>query len=158
VCCVVMVAGAGACQRGRTDPIPSPTELGAGPFPEGSTQRDLDVVYTGRTRPDCTELIALTPDGSAHHTSVCGGDPAPLVDDPDRWTGDSAGDYAYRDGRLWVRTVVWDAVSEEFVLSEWDFGYCANGLFDVPPDGSQRFPFEFAVAAGAGPPTATSCG
>ena len=158
VCCAVLVSSAGACQRGRPGPVPSPRELGADALPEGSTQRGLDVVYTGRTRPDCTELIALTPDGTAHHRSVCGGDdPSSLVEELQLWADDTSGDYAHRGDRLWVRTVAWDAITEELLVSKWEFETCATGLFDVPPADSQRVPFEFEVAIGTGPPSETPC-
>ena len=89
---------------------------------------------------------------------MCGDDdPSPLVEEPQLWADDTSGDYAHRGDRLWVRTVAWDAISEEFELSEWELETCATGLLDMPPAGSRRVPFEFEVAAGAGPPSETPC-
>ncbi len=156
VCCVLLVTSAGMCQPTQDGPLPMPADLATRPFPEGSTRRGLAALYVGRHRPDCDELLLLEADGSAHHVSSCG-DTAALVADPESWTDQTTGDYAYRDDRLWVRTVAWNPITTAFDLTEWTFRICATGLRDIPPDDSFRVPFEYRLVEGAGPPDAPPC-
>lgn len=157
VCCAVFVTSAGACRQQQPDgPLPQPGELATRTFPEGSTRDGVDALYVGRQRPECDELLLLTADGSAHHVSTCRNTDA-LVTDPASWTDDTTGDYAYRDDRLWVRTVAWDPITEAFELTEWAFRHCDGGLRDIPPDDSFRVPFEYTLVDGTGPPGGGPC-
>lgn len=157
ICCAVIVTSAGACRQATPDgPLPQPSELSTRTYPEGSTRDGIDALYVGRQRPDCDEILLLTSGGSAHHVASCG-DTETFVADPASWIDDSTGDYAYRDDRLWIRTVAWNPITEAFELSEWTFRTCDGGLRDIPPEDSFRVPFEYTLVDGAGPPTTTPC-
>lgn len=158
VCCTVIVTSAGACQQSTADePLPQPSDLVTSSFPEGSTTQGVDALYVGRERFECDKVLLLTPDGSAHHVATCGGDVEPLLTEPASWTDQTTGDYAYRGDMLWIRTVAWDPITEAFELTEWEFRYCAAGLRDIPPADSFRFPFEYTLVDGSGPPDAPPC-
>jgi hypothetical protein len=150
-CAVVLITSAGACNPSDGGPIPRPAEVTDASFVANASTTGLDALYAGRQRPECTELFRLLPDGTAHHESVCVDDVTPYLDDPSRWMGNSTGDYAYRDGLLWVRTVTWNPIVGEHELAEWTFRICATGLRDIPLADAFRVPFVYDLVQGAGP-------
>jgi len=155
--CATLVTSAGACNREDGGPIPSPTAFGAGPIGEGDATSGIDALYVGRERPDCSELLRLMPDGTAHRSSVCTDDVTPYVEEPTRWLDQSNGDYAAGDGVLLVRVVTWDVITGAHQLDAETFVTCTTGLRDVPPEGSRRVPFRYDLVEGAGPPGGAVC-
>lgn len=131
----VLVTTAGACRQEPDGPPPAPATLGASPFPEGATAGGLAATYARLTREEadgeqCFRILRLSVDGTAAVGNGCSNDGVEaLVADEESWVAsDQAGDYAHRDGRVWVRIVEWDALAEEFVLAEAELVSCGTEL------------------------------
>jgi hypothetical protein len=159
VALVVLVASAGACRRELDGPVPTPVEYGAAALPDDATASGVDAVYARSFGTECQRLVNLRGDGTALTIEQCGAlSLERLASDPDGWALEQSGDYAYRDGTLWVRVVEWDWLAGEFVFHEWDVTYCTTAFSgseqQTPGD---TITAEFELVNGSGPPDAAPC-
>ena len=168
VVAAMLATSAGACRRDAGQPAPAPAELGAVTLP-ASADAGVEATYARLTRTDrpadggppieCYHFVRLTRAGSASFGSGCtdsGDGPAALLADPAIWPGDTErGDYAHADGRLWLRSVAWDPLADEFVLTEYTGSYCGDSLLlgGEPGLGDPTY----RRVAGAAPAGAPAC-
>lgn len=166
VAVIVLVTSAGACQRDFDGELSPPDELGAAAFPAGARTDGLTAVYAdftgdGAEGTQCHRLHRLEADGTAQAASVCSSEPIDAVAAAvETWERKAEmGDYAFQDGWLWIRTVTWDGLAEELVLTEIDASYCGSELrHERPLTGGGVTDVVLDLVAGAAPPDAVPCG
>jgi hypothetical protein len=160
----LFVTTAGACQREPEGPLPTPDAMGARPFPDGATVGGLQATYARLTReePDgeqCFRLLRLATTGEATLGDGCSREGVgALAADQDVWLAwERLGDYAHRDGRVWVRIVAWDALAEEFVLDEFELASCGDELRTTEETRPFLVVHPYRLVTGVAPPQTTGC-
>ena len=155
---------AGACQQEYEGELPAPEEMDAQPFPAGAVTGGVDAIYARLTRDEqdgtqCFHLIRLTSEGEAQVGGGCSTDGVDeVVVDERTWSSrEYLGDYAHRDGRLWLRIVSWDSLKEQLVLDESEYISCDAELRSTEDQPANIIVHPYALAAGSVPPATPPC-
>lgn len=142
-----LVTSAGACgdRGGPDEPLPVPSEAGAAPLPADATRTGVEATFAAPTWLDsdgeeCFLVYRLHPSGLAESDYRCADELDSIIGIDDEISGDDeVGDYGVLDGRVWVRTVWWDEISQEEVLTERTGLMCGGQLIFEPAPNSSPY-------------------
>jgi hypothetical protein len=144
--------------------LPSPQAMGAPRFPEGASVGGLDATYARLTSKErdgtrCFHLIRLSVGGEAQLSQGCAVERVEaLVSDDRVWSDrEHLGDYAHRDGRIWLRIVHWDPLAEEHILGAYELVSCGGELRSTQEPSRFSVVHPYTLLSGTAAPDASTC-